>query len=176
MPRLPRPSDTEAFPEGTRAAVRHILQTRHGMPPPSRDLTYAGQAGALLSDLADHLRSHTSLTAARASDAASGARQRPARLRRLRDDIEEVVQVHRRVERGHAALPGEDRRGEQRVHLLDVERVATRAVGRDIHEALGDGQVAQRVVATRALQAQRLAVLRRDIAGHNQRAFPPVDL
>jgi hypothetical protein len=38
MPRLPKPSDTEAFPEGTRAAVRHILQTRHGMPPPSRDL------------------------------------------------------------------------------------------------------------------------------------------
>ena len=32
------------------------------------------------------------------------------------------------------------------------------------------------MVATRALQAQRLAALRRDIAGHDQRAFPPVDL
>jgi 4-carboxymuconolactone decarboxylase len=34
------------------------------MPPPSSYLTYAGQAGALLSDLVDHLRYHTSLTAA----------------------------------------------------------------------------------------------------------------
>jgi hypothetical protein len=33
-------------------------------PPPSTYLTYAGQAGALLSDLVDHLRYHTSLTAA----------------------------------------------------------------------------------------------------------------
>jgi 4-carboxymuconolactone decarboxylase len=64
MPRLPIPSDTEAFAEETRAAVRHILQTRHSMPPPSSYLTYAGQAGALLSDLVDHLRYHTSLTAA----------------------------------------------------------------------------------------------------------------
>src|SRR5919205_2486129 len=64
MPRLPIPSDTEAFSEETRAAVRHILQTRHSMPPPSSYLTYAGQAGALLSDLVDHLRYHTSLTAA----------------------------------------------------------------------------------------------------------------
>src|ERR671923_2215166 len=64
MPRLPMPSDTEGFSEETRAAVRHILQTRHGMPPPSSYLTYAGQAGALLSDLVDHLRYHTSLTAA----------------------------------------------------------------------------------------------------------------
>jgi 4-carboxymuconolactone decarboxylase len=64
MPRLPMPSDTEAFPEAPRAAVRPILQTRHSMPPPSRDLTYAGQAGARLSDLVDHLRSHTSLTGA----------------------------------------------------------------------------------------------------------------
>ena len=64
MPRLPMPSDTEAFSEETRAAVRHILQTRHSMPPPSSYLTYAGQAGALLSDLVDHLRYHTSLTAA----------------------------------------------------------------------------------------------------------------
>jgi 4-carboxymuconolactone decarboxylase len=64
MPRWPMPSDTEAFPEETRAAVRHILKTRNGMPPPSRDLPYAGQAGALRSDLVDHPRSHTSLTAA----------------------------------------------------------------------------------------------------------------
>src|SRR5919199_4834548 len=64
MPRLPMPSDTEAFTEETRAAVRHILQTRHSLPPPSTYLTYAGQAGALLSDLVDHLRYHTSLTAA----------------------------------------------------------------------------------------------------------------
>ncbi len=35
MPRLPMPSDTEAFAEETRAAVRHILKTRHSMPPPS---------------------------------------------------------------------------------------------------------------------------------------------
>jgi 4-carboxymuconolactone decarboxylase len=64
MPRLPIPSDTEAFAEETRAAVRHILQTRKSLPPPSTYLTYAGQAGALLSDLVDHLRYHTSLTAA----------------------------------------------------------------------------------------------------------------
>jgi 4-carboxymuconolactone decarboxylase len=32
------------------------------MPPPSGYLTYAGRAGALLSDLVDHLRHHTSLT------------------------------------------------------------------------------------------------------------------
>ena len=64
MPRLPIPSDTEAFSEETRAAVRHILKTRNSMPPPSSYLTYAGQAGALLSDLVDHLRYHTSLTAA----------------------------------------------------------------------------------------------------------------
>jgi len=79
MPRLPIPSDTEAFPEETRAAVRHILDTRKSMPPPSSYLTYAGQAGALLSDLVDHLRYHTTLTdaetelaicmAARAADA-----------------------------------------------------------------------------------------------------------
>ena len=64
MPRLPMPSDTEAFAEETRAAVRHILKTRNSMPPPSSYLTYAGRAGALLSDLVDHLRYHTSLTAA----------------------------------------------------------------------------------------------------------------
>ena len=64
MPRLPMPADTEEFAEETRAAVRHILQTRHSMPPPSSYLTYAGQAGALLSDLVEHLRYHTSLTVA----------------------------------------------------------------------------------------------------------------
>jgi len=79
MPRLPIPSDTEDFPEKTRAAVRHILETRKSMPPPSSYLTYAGQAGARLSDLVEHLRYHTSLsdaetelaicTAARAANA-----------------------------------------------------------------------------------------------------------
>src|SRR2546428_10300903 len=64
MPRLPIPSDVEAFTEETRAAVRHILQTRKSMPPPSSYLTYAGRAGALLSDLVDQLRYHTSLTGA----------------------------------------------------------------------------------------------------------------
>jgi 4-carboxymuconolactone decarboxylase len=62
MPRLPIPADTDAFPEETRAAVRHILETRKSMPPPSSYMTYAGKAGALLSDLVDHLRYHTSLT------------------------------------------------------------------------------------------------------------------
>jgi 4-carboxymuconolactone decarboxylase len=62
MPRLPIPSDMEGFTEETRAAVRHILRTRKSMPPPSSYLTYAGRAGALLSDLVDHLRYHTSLT------------------------------------------------------------------------------------------------------------------
>jgi len=64
MPRLPMPSDTETFAEETRAAVRHILKTRNSMPPPSSYLTHAGQAGALLSDLVEHLRYHTSLSAA----------------------------------------------------------------------------------------------------------------
>ena len=61
MPRLPIPSDTADFGEETRAAMRHILQTRTTMPPPSSYLTYAGKAGALLSDLVEHLRYHTSL-------------------------------------------------------------------------------------------------------------------
>ncbi|MFM9943132.1 MAG: carboxymuconolactone decarboxylase family protein [Hyphomicrobiaceae bacterium] len=64
MPRLPIPSDTDAFADDTRAAVRHILATRKSMPPPSSYLTYAGKAGALLSDLVDHLRYHTTLTQA----------------------------------------------------------------------------------------------------------------
>src|SRR5438552_1095377 len=84
--------------------------------------------------------------------AASGDRQLPTRLRRLLDRIEEVVQVHRGVERRQAALSGPDRRGEQGIHLPDVERIATLEVGRDIHKALRDRQVAERVAATRALQ------------------------
>ena len=44
MSRLPIPSDTAEFDEETRAAVRHILQTRKSMPPPSSYLTYAGKA------------------------------------------------------------------------------------------------------------------------------------
>ena len=63
MPRLPLPSDSDAFSEGTRTAVRHILETRGGgVPAPSGFLTYAERAGALLSDLVEHLRYHTSLT------------------------------------------------------------------------------------------------------------------
>ena len=62
MPRLPMPSDTARFSEETRAAMRHILRTRTTIPPPSSYLTYAGKAGALLSDLVEHLRYHTSLT------------------------------------------------------------------------------------------------------------------
>jgi 4-carboxymuconolactone decarboxylase len=62
MSRLPIPSDTAEFDEETRAAVRHIRQTRKSMPPPSSYLTYAGKAGALLSDLVEHLRYHSSLT------------------------------------------------------------------------------------------------------------------
>lgn len=58
------PSDTDAFSEQTRTAVRHILRTRNSMPPPSSYLTYAGQAGALLSDLVEHLRYQTSLSEA----------------------------------------------------------------------------------------------------------------
>jgi 4-carboxymuconolactone decarboxylase len=79
MPRLPIPADTEAFTEETRAAVRHILETRKSLPPPSSYMTYAGPAGARLSDLVEHLRYHTSLsdaetelaicTAARAANA-----------------------------------------------------------------------------------------------------------
>lgn len=64
MSRLPIPSDGEEFSEETRSAVRHIQATRRSMPPPSSYLTYAGRAGALLSDLVEHLRYHTSLTAA----------------------------------------------------------------------------------------------------------------
>lgn len=62
MPRLPVPTDSEEFTDDTRKAIRHILETRGSSPPPSSLLTYAGQAGALLSDLVEHLRYHTSLT------------------------------------------------------------------------------------------------------------------
>ena len=64
MPRLPFPSDTEGFSEETRDAMRHIQRTRTTVPPPSSYLTYAGKAGALLSDLVEHLRFHTTLTPA----------------------------------------------------------------------------------------------------------------
>ena len=64
MPRMPIPADTADFPEETREAMRHILETRNSSPPPSSYLTYAGKAGGLLSDLVDHLRYHTSLTGA----------------------------------------------------------------------------------------------------------------
>jgi 4-carboxymuconolactone decarboxylase len=64
MPRLPFPSDTDAFSEETRLAMRHILETRTSVPPPSSYLTHAGKAGALLSDLVEHLRFHTTLTPA----------------------------------------------------------------------------------------------------------------
>ena len=63
MPRLPIPSDSDGFSEGTRRAMRHINETRGGSsPPPSSLMTYAEEAGALLSDLVEHLRYHTSLT------------------------------------------------------------------------------------------------------------------
>ena len=62
MPRLPIPTDSDEFSEETRAAVRHIKATRKSTPPPSSYLTYAGDAGARLSDLVEHLRYRTSLT------------------------------------------------------------------------------------------------------------------
>ena len=62
MPRLPIPTDSEEFSEETRSAIRHIKSTRKSMPPPSSYLTYAGEAGARLSDLVEYLRYHTSLT------------------------------------------------------------------------------------------------------------------
>jgi hypothetical protein len=83
---------------------------------------------------------------------ASGDRQRPARLRRLLDRIDEAVQVHRGVERRQAALPAPDRLGEQGIHLPDVERITAGEVGRDMDEALGYRQLAQRVAAPGALQ------------------------
>jgi len=64
MPRLPFPADTEEFSDETRTAMRHILETRTSVPPPSSYLTYAGKAGTLLSDLVEHLRFHTTLTPA----------------------------------------------------------------------------------------------------------------
>ncbi|HLF79541.1 MAG TPA: hypothetical protein VJB57_18830 [Dehalococcoidia bacterium] len=65
MPRLPIPADNDSFSDGTRRAIKHIIETRGGsLPPPSSFLTYAEDAGALLSDLVEHLRYHTSLTGA----------------------------------------------------------------------------------------------------------------
>lgn len=65
MSRLPIPADSENFSEETREAVRHILATRGGsIPPPSGLMGYAGKAGAIFSDLVEHLRFHTSLTEA----------------------------------------------------------------------------------------------------------------
>ncbi|MCB1745260.1 MAG: carboxymuconolactone decarboxylase family protein [Gammaproteobacteria bacterium] len=64
MPRLPMPADSDGFSEETRDAIRHITRTRTTMPPPSCYLTYAGKAGALLSDLVEHLRFHSTLTPA----------------------------------------------------------------------------------------------------------------
>jgi len=62
MQRLPVPSDSDAFSDGTRSAIRHILATRGGsIPAPSGLMTYAEKAGALLSDLVEYLRYHTSL-------------------------------------------------------------------------------------------------------------------
>ena len=75
----------------------------------------------------------------------------PARIRRLLDRIDEVVQINRGVERRQAALPGPDRLGEQGIHLPDVERIAAR-VGRDMDEALGYRQLAQLVAASCTLQ------------------------
>ncbi len=79
MPRLPIPADSDEFGPETRAAIRHVQRTRGSLPPPSSYLTYAGQAGARLSDLVEHLRYHTALndaetelaicTAARAANA-----------------------------------------------------------------------------------------------------------
>src|SRR6266542_5200861 len=63
MPRSPVPSDSDAFSEDTRGDITHILATRGGSTPPLSSLmTYAENAGALLSDLVEHLRYHTSLT------------------------------------------------------------------------------------------------------------------
>ena len=62
MPRLPLPADSDEFTADTREAVKHILATRGGaIPAPSGFMTYAGKAGALLSDLVESLRYHTTL-------------------------------------------------------------------------------------------------------------------
>jgi len=58
------PDRYNEFSNETRAAVRHICETRKSVPPPSSYLADAGRAGSLLSDLVDHLRHHTSLTSA----------------------------------------------------------------------------------------------------------------
>ena len=61
MSRLPIPADSPEFSDETRAAVRHLNVTRGKVPAPSGFLTYAGKAGALMSDLVEHLRYHTTL-------------------------------------------------------------------------------------------------------------------
>lgn len=64
MPRPPMPSDTDSFAEGTRSAIRHVLETRKSSPPPDGYLIYAGDAGAKLSDLFQHLRDSNVVTGA----------------------------------------------------------------------------------------------------------------
>lgn len=66
MARLPLPADTPEFSEDTRAAVRHLIATRGKVVAPSGFLTHAGKAGALMSDLVEHLRYHTGFTQAQA--------------------------------------------------------------------------------------------------------------
>ena len=75
------------------------------------------------------------------------------------DNIADRLQVSRQtlynwVRRFQARtdVPIEDRLREQRIHLTDIERFAAGEVSRDVVEALGYRQVAQRVAATRALQ------------------------
>src|SRR5262249_55624874 len=70
----------------------------------------------------------------------------------LFDRVKEAVQVNGRVERGDAALASAYRLGEQAVHLADVERVATRELGRNGVVALRDIEVRQRVTALSALE------------------------
>jgi hypothetical protein len=129
MPRLPMPADTEAFSEETRAVVRHILQTRHRLPPPSRDLTYAGQAGALLSDLVDHLRYHTSLTAAETELAICTA----ARVSNADDIWSEHVRLGWQAGTREAALHAVDTYGP--LDGLTADEAFISGVGRELLEA-----------------------------------------
>jgi 4-carboxymuconolactone decarboxylase len=110
MPRLPLPSDSDAFSDDTRSAVRHVVETRGNLPPPSGYLTYAGKAGALLSDLVEHLRFHTTLsdaetelaicTSARASnnDYIWNAHCRLGLTAGTREEALQVVDAHAPVE------------------------------------------------------------------------------
>ena len=119
---------------------------------------------------------HVQLMPSSGAGNASGDRQLPARLRRLLDRLDEAAQVNGGVERRQAPLPAPDRLDEQGIHLPDVEQIAAGEVGRDIEEALGDSQLAQRVAAPGAEQPEPLATLRGDGPGGDQRAFPPVAL